>query len=186
MRVIAGIAKGRKLKSPSGVNTRPVTDQIKEAIFNIWQFQIANSRFLDLFAGSGAMGIEALSRGAAKAILVDKSPEAVKIIRENLSNCGFSNYILQKADVFRVIEQLDSQHEQFDFIYVDPPFTQPDLFLPVLQQLAAKGLLSIDGSLAIRSRKKFILPDFIGSLYKSRLAGYGESSVHFYNKRGEI
>ncbi len=84
MRVIAGTAKGRTIEAPAGLDTRPVTDKIRQSLFNIWQFDIPGSRFLDLFSGSGSMGIEALSRGAERSVMVEKRKDAADIIRKNL------------------------------------------------------------------------------------------------------
>ena len=104
MRVIAGTAKGRRLYAPKGMGTRPITAKIKEALFNIWQDRISGSDFLDLFAGSGSIGIEALSRGADHVVFVDKSRKAVETIKKNLEICGFrSGYDIYQDDVFRRI-----------------------------------------------------------------------------------
>ena len=90
MRVISGKAKGHTLVAPKGMNTRPVTDMIKEALFSTWQMQITGAKFLDLFAGSGSMGIEAISRGAKKTVFVEKDYKVVEIIKKNLSSCKFN------------------------------------------------------------------------------------------------
>ena len=94
MRVITGSARGRRLKTPEGMDIRPTTDNVKESVFNILQFDIEGRRVLDLFAGTGQLGIECLSRGAREAVFIDQSREAVKIIRENLKACGFSAPVL--------------------------------------------------------------------------------------------
>ena len=95
MRVITGKARGRRLREPKGMDIRPTTDMVKEAVFNILQFELEGARVLDLFAGTGQLGIEALSRGAAEAVFVDGSSAAVKIVRENLKLCGFEARVLQ-------------------------------------------------------------------------------------------
>ena len=122
MRVIAGTAKRLQLKTPEGTSTRPTTDRIKETLFNMIDPWIADSAFLDLFAGSGGIGIEALSRGAARAVFVEKNPEAVKIIRQNLNSTGLAERatVLQ-ADVYRAIDLLNGQ-APFDYIFMDPPY----------------------------------------------------------------
>lgn len=142
MRVIAGKAKGHPLAAPGGMNTRPITDKIKGALFNSWQLQIVDSKFLDIFAGSGSMGIEAISRGAEKVVFVEKNRGAVDIIKKNLTACKFTNgYKVYKDDVFHRIECLKTEGEQFDIIYLDPPFTVDEpgksflSFLPSLSGL---------------------------------------------------
>lgn len=118
MRVIAGTAKGRRLYAPKGMETRPITAKIKEALFNIWQDRIPGSDFLDLFAGSGSIGIEALSRGADYVVFVDKSRKAVEMIKKNMGICGFrSGYDIYQDDVFRRIGWLEKNEVMFDIIY---------------------------------------------------------------------
>ncbi len=182
MRVIAGIAKNRKLEAPEGMHTRPITDQIKEALFNMWQFDIEGCAFLDLFAGSGSMGIEALSRGARKVVMVDNSNEAVKVIKKNISSCKLDklNYEVWKEDVFRSIARMRDAKQKFDIIYVDPPFTVESIFFPVMEALGDGALLNEDGIIAIRTAKEKEMPDNFGCLEKYRQRKYGVSVVHFY------
>ena len=124
MRVISGTARGKRLKAPRGTDTRPITDMIKEALFNVIGDNIVGASLLDLFAGSGSVGIEALSRGAQMVIFIDNHIKSVNTIRENLSNCGFKeDYELYRNDVFRALEILRQRQIKFDYIYADPPFT---------------------------------------------------------------
>lgn len=182
MRVIAGKARGHPLMAPSGMNTRPVTDKIKEALFSIWQLQIVGAHFLDLFAGSGSMGIEAMSRGAEKTVFVEKDHGAVDIIKKNLAACKFTGgYKIYKDDVFRRIDRLKMDKEQFDIIYLDPPFTVDEIVIPVMETLSDGRLLTEDGIAVIRTRKEKEMPDEIGTLKKFKLKTYGISSVHFYS-----
>ncbi len=181
MRVIAGTAKGRPLLAPEGYSTRPITAKIKEALFSIWQMQIAGSSFLDLFSGSGSMGIEALSRGAKQVVFVEKDRKAVQIIRKNLQRCGFdSGFEVCRDDVFRRIQCLKEKGRVFDIIYLDPPFTVEKIFLPVMEALSDGLLLAENSIVAIRTRKETELPDIIGLLRKFKLKTYGISSIHFY------
>lgn len=181
MRVIAGTAKGHPLVAPGGMNTRPITDKIKGALFNSWQLQIVDSKFLDLFAGSGSMGIEALSRGAEKVIFVEKDRKATDIIKKNLVACKFtSGYEVCKADVFRKIECLKAENEQFDIIYLDPPFTVDEIFIPAMDALSDGKLLSKNGIIVIRTKKEKEMPDEFGKLKKYKFKIYGISGVHFY------
>lgn len=185
MRVISGLAKGRKLIAPEGLHTRPITDQIKEALFNMWQFDIEDSDFLDLFSGSGSMGIEALSRGAKQVIMVDNSYDAIKVIQTNLKNTKLDQLNRQviKDDVFVVIKRLKKLQKQFDIIYLDPPFTVSEIFQPVLEALADGQLLKPDGIIAIRSAKELPMAQECGVLEKYREKKYGISMMHFYQRK---
>ncbi len=143
MRVIAGKAKGRKLKSVPGGGTRPITDRAKSALFNILGEDVIGCRFLDLFAGTGQVGIEALSRGAAEAVFVERNPAALRTIRENLVHTG----LLDRAKVVRadVFEFLRREPEPFDYIYIAPPQYQR-LWAETLRMIDAHpGWLAEDG-----------------------------------------
>lgn len=181
MRVIAGSVKGRKLKAPSGLHTRPITDMIKEALFNVWGTDIYDATVLDLFAGSGSVGIEALSRGAGKVIFVDNDINAIKIIKENLSNCGFAKgFEVQYNDVFKVIDLLSRHGQKFNYIYADPPFSNPGIFNEIMLVLGRKDILEADGVLVIRAQKQKEMAETFNSLVKYRLRNYGESNLHYY------
>ncbi|MCR5066776.1 MAG: 16S rRNA (guanine(966)-N(2))-methyltransferase RsmD [Erysipelotrichaceae bacterium] len=182
MRVISGTARNRRLEAPKGMDTRPITDRIKESLFNIWQFRVEDSRFLDLFSGSGSVGIEAMSRGAQLTVMVDASREAVNVIRKNIENCRLKQlkHEVCKEDVFNAIRRMDSLGYRFDLIYVDPPFTQPEIFEPLMEALGSSSLLEQDGSLAVRSEKDLELQDSYGKLEKYRDKTYGLSHMHFY------
>jgi 16S rRNA (guanine(966)-N(2))-methyltransferase RsmD len=119
MRVISGVARGRKLKEPSGFDIRPTSDMVKESIFNIIQFDIEGRKALDLFAGTGQMGIEALSRGAKSVVFVDSKPASVKLILDNLKLCGFeASATVRSRDALKFLERDD----KYDLIFVDPPY----------------------------------------------------------------
>lgn len=128
MRVITGTARGRKLRTPENYDIRPTTDVVKEAIFNIVQFDVEGRRVLDLFAGTGQLGIEALSRGAASCVFIDSDKAAAAIVRDNLKACGLEGQVLQ-ADA---IGYLDSCGK-FDLIFIDPPYDS-GLYDGVLQK----------------------------------------------------
>jgi 16S rRNA (guanine966-N2)-methyltransferase len=144
MRVIAGSAKGRKLKTVPGDSTRPITDRTKEALFSILGHWIIEARVLDLFGGTGAVGIEALSRGAAHVTFVEKSHGALRIIQENLQITRLAEQaVVRRGDAFKFLTQ--SPPEPFDLIYVAPP---------QYQQMWAKAIQAIDEQLAV-----WLLPD---------------------------
>lgn len=123
MRVISGSARRITLKTPAGMETRPTTDRIKETLFNILQSSVCDCAFLDLFSGSGAIGIEALSRGAKKAVFIEQGEKAISCIKENLENTRLaSNATVLKMDVFSGLKRLEESNESFDIIFMDPPY----------------------------------------------------------------
>lgn len=139
MRVIAGKARRLSLKSVPGMGTRPTTDRIKETLFNILQPELSDCRFLDLFSGSGGIGIEALSRGAAEAVFIEKNPRACACIRENLSFTKLSEHgKLLSMDVIGGLKKLENQGV-FDFIFMDPPYLQ-ELERAVLEYLKGSAI----------------------------------------------
>lgn len=182
MRVISGTARGRTIQAPEGLDTRPVTDKIRQSLFNIWQFDIPGSRFLDLFSGSGSMGIEALSRGAQRAVMVEKRRDAADVIRRNLQNLGLmKNAVVLQEDVFDAVKRLEKKGEKFDTIYLDPPYTVDEIFEPVMQLMGETDLLDPDGVLVIRTRKEKDMAPRYGRLEKYREKVYGISRAHFYH-----
>lgn len=148
MRVIAGSAKRLQLKTIEGMNTRPTTDRIKETLFNMISEYLADSCFLDLFSGSGAIGIEALSRGAAHATFVEQNPKAVECIHDNLKYTK----LVDKSRVYcaDVIKTLNQLNEPFDYIFMDPPYNQL-LEKRVLESLSTSNLLSEDGIIIVEA-----------------------------------
>lgn len=150
MRVIAGSAKRIQLKTVEGMDTRPTTDRIKETLFNMISLYLADSNFLDLFSGSGAIGIEALSRGAAYTVFVEQSRKAMECIRENLKVTKLADRAkLYETDVMNVLSQLE-QKETFDYIFMDPPYNQL-LEKKVLEYLSTSDLLSEDGIIIVEA-----------------------------------
>lgn len=183
MRIISGSARGTQIEAPEGMDTRPVTDRIRQSLFNIWQFQIPHSRFLDLFSGSGSMGLEALSRGAKKVVMVEKGDRQFDVISRNLKKCHFTDgrEVLLKDDVFHAIGLLEKKGEKFDFIYLDPPYTVDEIFDPVMEALGKSSLLDEDGELVIRSHTKKKMKERYGNLEKVREKKWGISTAHFYH-----
>jgi len=181
VRVISGSARGKKLKAPPGTVTRPLTDRIKEALFNVLGQKVEGARFLDVFAGSGQVGIEALSRGAAFVIFIEKHRGALKTIYANLSECRFdSGFEVLGMDVFKAFNILRRRGEAFDIIYLDPPFDQPRMFVSVLEALEQSNLLAKGGVLVIRVPKKEILPERFSFIERYRTNIYGESALVYY------
>ena len=150
MRVIAGSAKRLQLKTIDGLETRPTTDRIKETLFNMISHEIADSCFLDLFSGSGAIGIEALSRGARKAVFVEQNRKAMACIRENLTFTKLAKQsVLLEMDVLSALKRLEGKY-QFDYIFMDPPYRKM-LEKQALEYLSASSILSEDAVVIIES-----------------------------------
>ncbi len=142
MRVIAGSARSLQLKTVEGLDVRPTTDRIKETLFNMLAPYVPDSRFLDLFAGSGAIGIEAVSRGAAEAVFVDQNRASVKCINENLVHTKFTeNTRVIQNDVLSAISILDREKKAFDVIFMDPPYNK-ELEREALEKLVATSLVT--------------------------------------------
>ena len=141
MRVIAGEKRHLLLKTLSDLSIRPTTDKIKETLFNMIQFNIPGTNFLDLFAGSGAIGIEALSRGAVKATFVDNNDRAISVIKENLEHTKLTDRALVlKSDAALSLENLSRKNEVYGVVFMDPPYDK-DLYRPVFQKLAKSNLI---------------------------------------------
>lgn len=187
MRIIAGDARGKVIEAPEGMDTRPVTDKIRQALFNIWQFDIRDTSFLDLFSGSGSMGLEALSRKADRVVMVEKSRKAADVIRRNLKACRFENRNVRvlEEDVFQAIADLKKRHETFDRIYLDPPYTVESIFDPVMEALGDGELLNPDGEIVIRSLNTKPMKERYGKLRKYREKTWGISTAHFYKIQQE-
>ena len=178
MRVITGTARGTKLKTPEGMLTRPTTDRVKEALFNIIQFDIAGD-VLDLFAGTGQLGIEALSRGAAGCVFVDKNPEAALVIRRNLKAAGFSagTQVLS----LEAASYLAHAKDVFDLVFLDPPYAA-GLLEPSLALAAAHT--APGGVIVCESGAGQPLPDRAGNLSLARTYRYGRVHIRIYRWDG--
>ena len=179
MRVITGIAGGRLLKSPAGEDVRPTADHVKEALFNILQFDLEGRRVLDLFAGSGQLGVEALSRGAREAVFTDSSRGSVALIRDNLNRCGFRAAVLQ-TDALTYLER----GEKFDIIFIDPPY-DAGLYKPVLERINAVDNLNEGGIIICESRAKEVLPELLPPYRMLRRRRYGSMALTFYTRSSE-
>lgn len=178
MRVITGSARGRKLVTPEGMDTRPTTDMVKEAVFSTIQFIVPYSNVLDLFAGSGQMGIEALSRGANKAVFLDSSRKSQDAIKENLGTTGFlkqGKVLLGDAESF-----LLNAVEKYDIIFLDPPYNQgfPEKLFPLL----AKPL-SDNGIILYEHDKMETLPDETDELVLKKRYRYGRIMISAYIRK---
>ena len=176
MRVITGSAGGRKLKSPAGNAIRPTTDHVKQAVFNILQNDMEGRRVLDLFGGTGQLGIEALSRGAREVVFVDISRSSVELIRENLRNCGMKAPVLH-TDALSYLRR----GGKFDVIFVDPPYDS-GLYAPVLELINAVDNLNEGGIIICEARAGESLPDMCLPYRMQREKKYGSVRIWLYGR----
>lgn len=175
MRVITGIARGAKLNTLSGDEVRPTPEKVKESIFSAIQFRIEGRKFLDLFAGSGQMGIEALSRGAEKAVFIDAGRDAVAMIKKNLQSTGLEKAaVVLNADSIGFLRQTK---EKFDIAFIDPPYKKGILqnALPLIENVMNKG-----GTVIIENPVDEQLPENIGCFEIYRTYRYGKIKVSVY------
>jgi 16S rRNA (guanine966-N2)-methyltransferase len=184
MRVIAGSARGTRLgRVPAGV--RPVSDRVREGLFSSLGDRLEGARVLDLYAGTGALGIEALSRGAEEAVFVDRSPDAVTAVRDNLARTGFGNpAAVRRSDVRRFLEREAADPEGFDLVFLDPPYESGGSELdPVLELLDVKPLLR-EGFTVVLSRGSRSSKDVIPLHWAvARRLSYGDSVVMLFRSR---
>ena len=179
MRVITGIARGRKLKELPGLETRPTTDKVKESVFNIVQFDIEGRRVLDLFGGTGQMGIEALSRGAAHCTFVDLRKEAAAVIRENLTHTKL-------AEQGKVIQGdylafLTGCREKFDLIFLDPPYGT-GMLEKALSAIAKIDIMTENGIIVCESAAEAALPELPAPYRMGRDYRYGKIKITLYHR----
>lgn len=175
MRVITGSCRGKKLKTPDSPDTRPTSDMVKEAVFSIIQFDVPGASVLDLFAGSGQIGIEALSRGASHCVFVDKNPEAVAVVKENVSSCGF----LKQSRILNMdsLEYLKAAKPELDIVFIDPPYRMGivEKCLPL-----AEAKLN-DGAIVVcEHEKELTLGNEYGRLKLHKRYRYGKIAVTVY------
>ncbi len=180
MRVIAGKYKRRKLSCPTGKTIRPVPDRLKESLFNILTPWIEGAKVLDLCSGTGAMGIEALSRGATWATFVDSWEIAIKTLRQNLQACGVeSGYDIKTQDIQIALRRFAQSGETFDLIFFDPPYAS-ELYQPVMETLGTGEILNGEGSVMVMHHAKNLLAESYGTLQRWRVLRQGENLLSFY------
>ena len=181
LRIIAGKYRGLHLVSPKGMRVRPTADRMREAIFNIVGNDLSELWVLDLFAGTGAMGLEALSRGASFVVMVDQHPSALKLIGRNLAACGYpKNTKVYKLDLRRGLKGLRNQNYRFHLVFLDPPYGQ-GLNQRCLEQLGNGALLNPNATVACEHATEEELDSAYGCLQRQNMRRYGTSSVSFYS-----
>ena len=181
MRITGGQDKSRLLATPKGLGIRPTSDRVREAIFNILGQDISGLTVLDLFSGTGSLGLEALSRGALSAYFIDNSQQAIKLIEKNLSLCGYRDRaVIVKKDLGRGIPRIKILlDETFDLVFMDPPYRK-DLIPLMLEDLSDKGILAPKSRVITESSKGERLPDSPGNLEIIDIRWYGDTKVSLY------
>lgn len=188
MRVISGSARGRTLKTVKSREVRPTSDRVKESLFNVLAPRVGDALFLDLFAGSGGVGIEALSRGARFCVFVDLSVAHLQMVTENLRVTGLSEQTeLLRSDARAAVANLGKRGDQFDLIFVDPPYGV-GLVSESLAEIALKGILATDGWVVCEHHKKDLVPDAVpgrpeaGGLLRFRELLFGDTILSLYRR----
>jgi 16S rRNA (guanine(966)-N(2))-methyltransferase RsmD len=182
LRIIAGSLRGRKLDSPTWEGVRPTSDKLRETLFNVIAPRVSQARVLDAFAGTGAIGIEALSRGASHVTFVDHDPRSLKLIQANLERCGVSDrYVIIRARLGGTPRSpLSRPTESIDLAVLDPPYDEPDLSAAIA---SVEPLLAPGGVLVLEHASKRAGPTSVGSLWRGRVVNSGDSALSFYARR---
>jgi 16S rRNA (guanine966-N2)-methyltransferase len=179
MRIIAGSLKGRRLSTPKWEGLRPTSDKLRETLFNIVAPRVPEARVLDAYAGTGAIGIEALSRGAAHVTFADRDPRALKLIDQNLQRCGVSDrYAIIRARL-GTETLLSLAPESIDLAVLDPPYDEPDLAAAIV---AAEPVMALGGLLVLEHARRRPAPDSAGGLRRTRAVTSGDSALAFYER----
>jgi 16S rRNA (guanine966-N2)-methyltransferase len=188
MRIIAGTYRSRILKSLKGLALRPTSDRLRETLFNVLGPCVENSRFLDIFAGTGAVGIEALSRGAAEVVFIENHLASVALIRRNLESLAIhKGATLLPVDALKALQKLaarQSPHHPFDIVYLDPPYAAKDEYDRILQFLGSSAFASANlaptAIVTAEHRRSLDLPDASGALHRTRILRQGDATLTFY------
>ena len=180
MRVIAGKYRSRRLKAPSSVGVRPTSDRLRETLFNILGPSITDSLFVDLYAGTGAIGIEAISRGAREVFFIDRDPGSISLVRQNLESLQICNGVeVITAEAEGGLDKLAARHLIADFIFLDPPYNDEGC-MEVLGYLDASHLIAPQGIVIAEHSSKLELPERLDRLERTRLLEQGDAALSFY------
>lgn len=186
MRIIAGRLGSRRLSAPAGEATRPTSDRLRETLFNVLAPRIEGAVFLDLYAGSGAVGVEALSRGAARVLFVERAPVALKVLRTNLARLGLTEgFRIHPGQVGAFLRRpAEGESPRFDVIFLDPPYDAAEEYATTLELLgaAAAALTAPGGVVIAEHRRKVKLELVYGCLSRVRLLEQGDAALSFYAK----
>jgi 16S rRNA (guanine966-N2)-methyltransferase len=182
MRIITGIAKGRKILAPEGMDTRPTSDRVKESVFNIISKKVYGARVLDLFSGTGNLGLESLSRGADWCTFIEKNKNTHKILIENINNLGFKDKSqVYNNDAFEVIEMIGKNTTKYDIIFLDPPYSK-GLIEKAILKIDEINLINSDGIIMSEYDENDVIPEAINNFKIYRTEKYGRTKISFWNK----
>ncbi len=179
MRIIGGKHKGRKLQAPKGTHTRPTSDRVREALFNIISHRIPGGSFLDIYAGSGAVGIEAAGRGAEAVLFVENHRAALEVLRKNLEATDFKARILAMSAA-KSIDILAADGGRFDIVFLDPPYREAEAALKLASRIAQKGLMTSDGVLVLEFGVSHFQPGPTAGLDLFDQRRYGDTGLAFF------
>lgn len=188
MRVIAGSFRSRTLQAPAGLATRPTGDRLRETLFNVLAPRVQGAAFLDLYAGSGAVGIEALSRGAGSVVFVERAPAAIRVLQTNVAGLGLTEgYRIVAGRVSGYLRKVEGG-PRFDVVFLDPPYDAASEYAATLELLGGPAATALtDGALVIAEhRRKEVLEDRYGLLHRTRLLKQGDAALSFYARTTAI
>jgi len=187
MRVIAGTHRGRRLRGPQGTALRPTSDRVREALFSILGNRLPDSRFLDLYAGTGAVAIEALSRGVRHVTCVESHAEAVTLLRQNVLECGMSDRVtLCATTVKQFFKRPDEWEGPYDIVFADPPYAAVHELEPLFDHIGPHRLLADDAWLIVEHAAKTILPEHLGRCRFLRRYPYGDTALSIFALRDAV
>ncbi|MDI6618442.1 MAG: 16S rRNA (guanine(966)-N(2))-methyltransferase RsmD [Clostridiales bacterium] len=180
MRIIAGDARSRRIISPNGSDIRPTSDRVKESLFDIIGNKVVDAKVLDLFAGTGNLGLEAVSRGASLAVFIDISRESIKIANENINLLNYQKYCeVYNNDALTAIDILSRRKVIFDIIFIDPPYRK-DIIPEVLKKITEAQIIKSNGIVCAEHDAKDILPDEVSNIKRYKFNKYGDTILSFY------
>ncbi|MHB9024301.1 MAG: 16S rRNA (guanine(966)-N(2))-methyltransferase RsmD [Armatimonadota bacterium] len=184
MRITGGQFRGRNLHAPKGAATRPTSGMVRESLFNILAAHVPESRFLDLFAGCGSVGLEARSRGAAQVILVENARPALACLQKNVAMLAAGEDVtILPIPAARALEGFAKRGAQFDIIFLDPPFADTQAYLTVLEAIAAGNLPAPDALLIAQHDVRLMLPEEVDGLIRYRVHPIGDNALSFYTRQ---
>lgn len=181
MRIIAGTYRGLRLRTLKGPNLRPTSDQLRETLFDVLGPRVADSRFLDAYAGSGAVGLEAISRGASEVVFIERHRPAAEFVRTNLEALRItSGFRLMTCQALTGLERLEEEGVRFDFVFLDPPYAEIREYHHALRQLGRSELLLPASFVIAEHFRHCVLEERYGALRRSRLLRHGDAQLAFY------
>lgn len=186
MRIISGRWRGRRLKTPKFASIRLTSDKVRESLFNIIGDKITGKKFLELFAGGGSVGIEALSRGAEKVVFVEKNPKIVRLLSENLKRLEIESASeIIARDVMIALKYLDKRGDKFSYVFLDPPYRKQNLLKKTLEYLSGLAILEKKCIIIVEYYKQIYLPEKISRLTLDMRKIYGDTVLSFYTLQTE-